>query len=126
MKPIRILQLNANTQNSTIHALLNTATDEDSADIVLITEPWWGNIGGDKQGPVSEAAASWTPILPVSAVPAGKRPRAMAYARKRSDYTITLRSDLANDLDLQILEIAQDPRPPTIIANIYNDDRKQC
>ena len=56
-KPIRILQLNANRQNTVIHALLNSATADDSADIILITEPWWGNIGNDTQGPVSETAA---------------------------------------------------------------------
>ncbi|TFY51402.1 hypothetical protein EVJ58_g10586, partial [Rhodofomes roseus] len=116
---------NANRQNAVIHALLNTATSADTADIILITEPWWGNIGNDTQGPVSEAGAGWTPILPVSAVPKDKRPRVMAYTRRRGDFTVTLRSDIANDLDIQVLEIAQNPHPPTIIVNVYNDDRKQ-
>ncbi|TFY57752.1 hypothetical protein EVJ58_g6827 [Rhodofomes roseus] len=124
-RPIRIIQLNANTQNRAIHSLLNQAAGEGSYDIALITEPWWGEIGGGTQGPVAESAAGWTPILPVSAVPTGRRPRAMAYTRKRDDFTITLRSDLADDLDLQILEVAQTPHPPTLLVNVYNDDKKQ-
>lgn len=124
-QPIRIVQLNANLQNAALHALLNTATADDSADIALITEPWWGDIGNNVKGPVSEVAVGWTPILPVSVVARGQRPRAMAYTRRRHDFTITLRSDIAADLDLQVLEIAQHPHPPTIIVNIYNDDQRQ-
>ena len=124
-KPIRVLQLNANRQNAVIHALLNSATADDSADIVLITEPWWGNIGNDMQGPVSETAAGWTPILPVTPIKKDQRPRAMAYTRRRKDFTVTLRSDIANDLDLQVLEVAQATHPSTLLVNIYNDDKKQ-
>ncbi|GBE82248.1 Putative 115 kDa protein in type-1 retrotransposable element [Sparassis crispa] len=58
-------------------------------------------------------------------MPKGKRPRAMAYVRKRADFTVTLRSDLANDLDMQILEVQQAPHPTTLIVNIYNDNKKQ-
>ncbi|KZT63859.1 hypothetical protein DAEQUDRAFT_770232 [Daedalea quercina L-15889] len=110
-RPIHVLQLNANTQNAVLHALLNTTTDTDSADIILVTGPWWGNIGNETQGPVSEAAAGWTPILPVSTIPANRRPRAMAYIRRRGDFKVTLRSDIANDLDMQVLKIAQAPHP---------------
>ncbi|KAL6298147.1 Endonuclease/exonuclease/phosphatase, partial [Sparassis latifolia] len=124
-KPIRVLQLNANTQNRAIHSLLNSTVGEDGFDIVLITEPWWGNIGGGNKGPVAESAMGWTAIIPVSAILKGKRPRAMAYVHKRADFTVTLRSDLANDLDMQILEVQQAPHPTTLIVNIYNDNKKQ-
>ncbi|KAI0728449.1 Endonuclease/exonuclease/phosphatase [Fomitopsis betulina] len=124
-KPIRVLQLNANRQNTVIHALLNSTTADDSADIILITEPWWGNIGNDTQGPVSETATGWTPILPVAPIKRGQRPRAMVYTRRRNDFTVTLRSDIANDLDLQVLEVAQATHPSTFLVNIYNDDKKQ-
>ncbi|KZT63362.1 hypothetical protein DAEQUDRAFT_770695 [Daedalea quercina L-15889] len=116
---------NNGAHNAVLHALLNTTTDTDSADIILVTEPWWGNIGNETQGPVSEAAAGWTPILPVSTIPANRRPRVMAYIRRRGDFKVTLRSDIANDLDMQVLKIAQAPHPSTIVVNIYNDDCKQ-
>ncbi|EPS97483.1 hypothetical protein FOMPIDRAFT_48515, partial [Fomitopsis schrenkii] len=93
--------------------------------LILITEPWWGNIGNDIQGPVSETAAGWTPILPISSIKKEQRPRTMAYTQRRADFTVTLRADIANDLDIQVLEIVQAPHPPTILVNIYNDDKKQ-
>ncbi|KAL6306099.1 hypothetical protein BKA93DRAFT_730222, partial [Sparassis latifolia] len=43
----------------------------------------------------------------------------------RPDFTVTLRSDLADNLDMQILEIQQAPHPSTIIVNIYNNNKKQ-
>lgn len=124
-KPIRILQLNANRQNAVIHALLNSATADDSADIVLLTEPWWGNIGNGTQGPVSETAAGWTPILPATPIKDGQRPRTMAYTRRRDDFTVMLRSDIAKDLDVQVLEVVQATHPSTFLVNIYNNDKKQ-
>ncbi|KAI6135891.1 Endonuclease/exonuclease/phosphatase [Pisolithus thermaeus] len=44
----------------------------------------------------------------------------MAYVRRRNDFTVTLRSDLASDADLQILQIDQPPHMPIIVANVYN------
>lgn len=124
-KPIQIIQLNANRRNPTVHALLNDAAAEDSFDIARVTEPWWGSIGNNTEGPVSAAAAGWTPIIPVRPIPQDKRPRVMAYSRSRPDFTVTLRSDIANDLDIQVLQIEQQPHPTTIVVNIYNDDAKE-
>ncbi|KAH9921827.1 Endonuclease/exonuclease/phosphatase, partial [Amylocystis lapponica] len=44
---------------------------------------------------------------------------------QRPDYTVTLRSDLANDLNLQVLEVCQHPHPTTLLINLYNNDKKQ-
>ncbi|KAI6152895.1 hypothetical protein EDD17DRAFT_1428708, partial [Pisolithus thermaeus] len=62
----------------------------------------------------------WTPILPVQPIPDEITPRVMAYVQPRNDFTVTLRSDLAKDADIQILQIDQPPHTPVIVANIYN------
>ncbi|KAI6118324.1 hypothetical protein F5141DRAFT_963582, partial [Pisolithus sp. B1] len=87
-------------------------------DIILLTEPWFGNIGNNQRGPV--AGPGWTPTLPVQPIPDEITPRVMAYVRRRNDFTVMLRSDLAKDADIQILQIDQPPHTPVIVANIYN------
>lgn len=117
-RPIRFLQLNANRQNQIIHTLLQSSLN--LFDILIIQEPWWGPIGNNTYGPVADDR--WTPILPLLPIPDDERPRVMAYAsRLRPDVETTLRSDLAKDLDFQILEIRQPPFRPTLIFNIYNN-----
>ncbi|KZT33614.1 hypothetical protein SISSUDRAFT_992856, partial [Sistotremastrum suecicum HHB10207 ss-3] len=121
-KPVRILQLNTNRSSEICHALLNTAVND--FDILIIQEPWWGTIGVgpidvDKiLGPTSHPA--WQPILPIQPVPNGLAPRVLTYVKKRGDFTVTLRSDLAKSLDLQIIEIHQKPHPPVLVVNMYN------
>ncbi|GBE90189.1 hypothetical protein SCP_1900380 [Sparassis crispa] len=44
----------------------------------------------------------------------------MAYVSKRDDFSVTLRSDIAQDLDIQVLEVQQHAHPPTLLVNIYN------
>ncbi|KAG2159084.1 Endonuclease/exonuclease/phosphatase, partial [Suillus bovinus] len=45
---------------------------------------------------------------------------AMAYIKNRPDFTVTLRSDLAMDADIQILQINQGTHTPIILVNMYN------
>lgn len=111
-----MIQLNTNRSNIVCHALLNSTIHE--YDILLVTEPWYGDIGNGTKGPVS--LAGWQPILPLPSVPANVIPRAMAYIKNRPDFTVTLRSDLAMDADIQILQINQGTHTPTIIVNMYN------
>ncbi|KAJ3805700.1 hypothetical protein EV368DRAFT_49348, partial [Lentinula lateritia] len=87
-------------------------------DIILMTKPWWGSIGNNHEGPVSHCA--WTPILPVGTVQAGTQPRVLAYTKQCPDYKITLRSDLAHDLNIQIIDISQGTHPVTTIVNLYS------
>lgn len=61
-----------------------------SFDIALVTKPWWRNIGNIIEGPVSAAAAGWTPIISVRLIPQDKRPRVIAYTRSLLDFTVTL------------------------------------
>ncbi len=114
--PIRFLQLNTNRSNSVCHTALNKLVKV--ADVILLNEPWFGQIGHNVRGPANHPA--WVPILPTSHLPDDIIPRVMAYVQRRHDFTVTLRSDLASDADMQILEITQPPNPPTIVVNIYN------
>lgn len=115
-QPIKVVQLNMNRHNGSAYIALNTLIG--IADILLCTEPWFDNIGNGQRG--LAAHPYWQPILPVQALEEDSRPRVMAYVAKRHDFTVTLRSDMANDLDIQILQIHQHPHPPTILVNVYN------
>lgn len=120
-KPIQIVQLNTNCSNTVCHTMLNTFIDK--FDIILVTEPWWGSIGNDQKGPASLGA--WTPIPPMARIPEDRRPRVMTYVKKRQDFQVTLRSDLAKDLDIQILDITQANYPTVTIVNVYNQPRNR-
>ncbi|KAF5374648.1 hypothetical protein D9615_009020 [Tricholomella constricta] len=98
-------------------------TYADRFDLILVTEPWWDKIGNDQVGPVAHHV--WTPILPIATIPRGHRPRVMAYVNSRPDFSVTLRSDIAQDLDIQVLDIQQANYPTTTIVNIYNQPRSK-
>ncbi|KAF8578511.1 hypothetical protein K439DRAFT_1362023, partial [Ramaria rubella] len=99
-----------------MHVLLNVTCT--NTDILLITEPWFDNIGSGQRGAPSHP--TWQPILPVQPIPDDKQPRVMAYTRRRGDFTITLQSDIARDLDMMFLEVRQGEHSLKIICNIYN------
>ena len=98
-------------------ALLNICANE--YDIILVQEPWWGDIGGGKKGPTS-GGMGWYPIPPVAVVPNDRVPRVVTYVKLRGDFRVKLRSDLLQDLDAQVLQVTQEPFRDTIIVNIYN------
>lgn len=118
-KPIRIAQLNTNRSNTVCHTMLNTFIDK--FDVILVTEPWWGEIGNGQRGPAAQG--TWTPIPPMASIPNDRRPRVMAYTKRRPDLTVTLRSDITEDLDIQVLDISQANYPTVTIVNIYNQPR---
>ena len=127
-QPIKIVQLNVQRKKHITTQLLNNFISE--IDILLIQEPAWGFIGHDQTtggeipGPVT--LHGWTVILPVSSQrPDSPRPRTLTYFRPREDFSITLRTDLIEDRDIQILEIAQTNHPTTTIINIYNDSPRR-
>ena len=102
--------MNTNRIPETICALLNEKIH--STDILLLQEPRWARIGTDPEGepiigPIGHAA--WIPILPMSTIPDNTTPRVMAYYKKRPDFTVTLRTDLIENPDIQILDVAQPP-----------------
>ena len=126
-QPIRIAQLNIQKKKPATIQLLNNYTDD--FDILLIQEPACGFIGRDDtlgmeiHGPV--ALCGWNIILPVSAINAdAPRPRTLTYYKPRPDFSITLRSDLIEDRDVQFLDINQSGYPTVSIINVYNDHSK--
>jgi hypothetical protein len=99
------------------HTILNETAGK--FDILLIQEPWIGEIRNGNRGPPAHKA--WQPIIPIQTIRKGDRPRILTYARhNRSDIKITMRSDIAIDPDFQILEVTQKPHPPIFIINLYN------
>ncbi|KAJ6512136.1 Endonuclease/exonuclease/phosphatase, partial [Mycena vitilis] len=52
-------------------------------------------------------------------------PRVTVYYRKRPDFTITLRSDIAQDLDIQVVDVAQPGAPTATYVNVYNDSKQR-
>ena len=123
-QPIKIAQLNVQRKKHLTIQLLNDPPTD--FDVLLIQEPAWSFIGRDPtsgrdvNGPV--ALQGWATILPVTSLNANSpRPRTLTYYRPRADYSITLRSDLLEDRDVQILEISQTDQPTTTVINVYND-----
>ena len=127
-QPIQIAQVNTQRKKSVIIQLLNNLITE--FDILLIQEPNWGLIGrnpdngNDIYGPT--ALQGWNMILPVpTGAGAQERPRTITYYRPRHDYSITLRSDIMEHRDIQILDILQTNQTTVTIINIYNDTPKR-
>ena len=122
--PIKIAQINIQRKKHATIQLLNNNTTE--FDIILIQEPAWSFIGRDPDtgkeinGPV--ALHGWSTILPVTSMTdTSLRPRTLTYYRPRPDFNITLRSDLIEDRDIQVLDIYQLNQPTATIINVYND-----
>ena len=49
----------------------------------------------------------------------------LTYYKPRNDFTLTLRSDIIEHGDIQVLNILQGPHPPVRIINVYNDTPKE-
>src|SRR3979490_1049228 len=95
-KPINILQINTQRSNYKTHTILNETAGK--YDILLIQEPWIGDIGNGNRGPPAHKA--WQPVIPIQMIRPGDRPRILAYIRhNRSDFKATMRSDIALDPD---------------------------
>jgi hypothetical protein len=112
--PIKVAQLNVQRNKSTVITLLNEHTD--LFDVVLIQEPLRFKIGTDDGKEVygSVHLQGWIPILPsTSSEP--PRPRTITYVKKRPDFSITLRTDIVEDPDIQVLDVSQSGHPTTTI-----------
>ncbi|HEX3643578.1 MAG TPA: hypothetical protein VHV10_20005 [Ktedonobacteraceae bacterium] len=102
-KPIRVLQVNANRSGTVMAEAFNSAVGK--FDIILFQEPWWGHLASGEEGSINQE--SWTVLPPVLPIPAGTAPRVLAYFHRRGDFTVSVRLDIAQDLDLQFLEVRQ-------------------
>jgi hypothetical protein len=122
-QPIKIAQLNVQRKKHVTIQLLNNFLAD--FDILLIQEPAWSFIGRDPlsgneiNGPVS--LRGWSTILPVTSLTnTSPRPRTLTYFRPRPDFSVTLRSDLMEDRDIQILDVTQVDKPTVTFINVYN------
>ena len=115
---IRVISHNcAKSTNATL-SILETASD--TADIVLIQEPW---IGRDREtgDVITVSHPSFQRLLPASS-PDNRKARTMAYiSNTYPNLQATLRSDLSTDSDLQIIEISTPSLPSVLLCNIYNE-----
>lgn len=125
-QPIRVAQLNAQKKKDVVTNFLNHYVQD--FDIVILQEPAWGFIGNDKGeevwGPIM--LQGWNPVIPTTNNNNSlTRPRTLTYYRTRPDFSITLRSDILEDWDIQVLDISQQGQPLTMLSNVYNDPRLQ-
>ncbi|HEX3642518.1 MAG TPA: endonuclease/exonuclease/phosphatase family protein, partial [Ktedonobacteraceae bacterium] len=115
---IRVLQVNANRSNDVMHAALNAAAGV--YDVVLFQEPWWGEIANNQIGSVGHQ--SFQVLPPMLPIPDDSIPRVLAYTVRREDFYLLSRTDIAQDLDFQLLEVKQGDYPPVLIVNVYNQE----
>jgi hypothetical protein len=128
--PIILASVNMRRRDAVTHALLNSNT---STNIYLIQEPWFDTIGiarvdSARQGIDilgSISSPGWEIIYP--AIPKGKRPKVMAYARRRAPeprfdppFTVVPRLDLSTHPCLQVVDIVFDTKTWQVI-NFYHD-----
>jgi hypothetical protein len=69
-KLIRILQINTQHSNYKTHMILNKTAGK--YDLLLIQEPWIGNISGGNRGPPAHKA--WKLYIPIQTIRQGDRP----------------------------------------------------
>ena len=116
--PITLASVNMRRRNAVTHALLNSDTH---TNIYLIQEPWFDTIGTARQDTARQgvdvlggvASPGWEILYP--SIPKNKRPKVMAYARRRAvnptlepPFTVVPRLDLAAHPCLQVLDIVFD------------------
>ena len=112
---VRIIQHNCNRSTTAMHSCLNSA--ENTADIVIIQEPWIGT----NESPCSFytiSHPSFILLLPQSE----HCPRTATYITKTNPHIhVNLRTDLCNDEDIQILAISNTSITTLYLFNIYNE-----
>jgi hypothetical protein len=90
---------------------------------MLHQEPWWHQISAREDDFGEACSAGWKVLLPKnSAIPPDCRPRVLAYTRANTDLEIIQRTDIAEDLDIQILGVKCQGanQQVTRLINIYN------
>jgi hypothetical protein len=129
---ILIASVNMRKRNAVTHALLNSDT---RTNLFLIQEPWFDTIGTARKDTARQgvdvlggvASPGWEVIYPN--IPEGRRPKVMAYARRRAinpqfdpPFTIVPRIDISAHPCLQVLDVVLDGESWRVI-NFYHDTR---
>jgi len=130
--PIVVASVNMRKRNAVTHALLNSDL---GTNLFLIQEPWFDTIGTARKDTARQgvdvlggvASPGWEVIYPN--IPEGRRPKVMAYARRRTanpqfdrPFSTVPRLDLSTHQCLQVLDVILDEEVWRII-NFYNDVR---
>ena len=123
-RKINILSLNVARSNVVAHESLQIAsTHNRKFDIMLHQEPWWGSISAREDERGEARSLGWTVALPTThPVPLNRRPRVLAYFRTSTDLVIVQRTDIIENLDIQILDVKRHgaKQRVTRLINIYN------
>ncbi len=118
---IRVCSLNINHLNAATHATMHyiSSCKDPPFDIILIQEPWWQEINSTF---TTVSLASWQVTTPKLNIHRTECPRTAVYHRLGMGINLTLRTDIAQDLDYMIMDIEREGTtwPPMTLINIYN------
>ena len=114
MRTIRIIQHKCNKNTATMHTCLHDT--ENTADVVIIQEPWIGTNEND-QSLYSISHPSF--IILISSTT--HRPRTLTYISNTNPYLkASLQRDICNEEDIQVVKISTPTIEPIYLFNIYN------
>ena len=112
---VRVIQHNCNRSTTAMHSCLNSA--ENTADIVIIQEPWIGT----NESPCPFYTLSHPSFTLLLHQPE-HCPRTATYITKTNPHIhVSLRTDLCNDEDIQILAVSTPSIATLYLFNIYNE-----
>ena len=114
-RKIRIIQHNCNRSDTAMHTCLHTA--ENTADIVIIQEPWIGHNTND-QTFYSISHPSFCLLIS----PTKHHPRTLTYVSNTNPHLkAALQPNICNDEDIQVVKINTPTIEPIYLFNIYNE-----
>src|SRR5258708_3120366 len=104
---IRVCSLNVNHSNAAAHAAMHHITTQKDLpyDIILIQEPWWGEVNSTF---TTVSLVGWQLTLPKLIIPQNEQPRMVAYHRIGMGINLILRTDIAQDPDYMIMNIKRE------------------
>src|SRR5260370_31052034 len=110
---IKVCSLNVNHSNVATHAAMDflTTCQDPPFNVILIQEPWWHEINSTYS---TVSLAGWQLMLPKPSIPHHQQPRMATYNKLGMGISLTLTTDIAQDLDFMILDIGRKtPHGPT-------------
>src|SRR6266581_548369 len=118
---LMVCSLNINRSNAATQATMHNISKHKNPaiDILLIQEPWWHKVNNSY---ISVTLKGWQTVLPKQPIAEGDRPRTITYFWQGTNIELTLRNDLASDLDYMVLDVRRNgsTQQPVRLINIYN------
>lgn len=113
---ISFLQHNTHRTKEAQTTALQLASEKD-IDIILLQEPW--TFQPEQNEPfISVSHPRYTTLFPARDI--YTRPRVLIYISKTTSCSVTVRSDIIQDPDIQIIEVIA-IKEPFLIVNLYNE-----